>query len=193
MLDEPFSGLDANLRQTIREETLSVLKRSGVATLMVTHDPEEAMFMADRIKIIGANGRILQAGRPQDIYYQPNHEFVAKMFGRMNEFEGVVVDGIVKTPLGSIATSLEEGLVVKALIRPEGIILDKAGIAEFPKVEITSSHLLGHDNIIRARLSNRKGEEVYVRVHHTFEANFKKNLSVRIDPKYAFVYAIDDV
>ncbi|MBT5013334.1 MAG: ABC transporter ATP-binding protein, partial [Rhodospirillaceae bacterium] len=79
LLDELFSGLDTNLRETIREETLSVLKNSGVATLMVTHDPEEAMFMADRIKIIGANGHILQAGRPHEIYYHPTHEFVARL------------------------------------------------------------------------------------------------------------------
>ena len=193
LLDEPFSGLDANMRQTIREETLSVLKRSGVATLMVTHDPEEAMFMADRIKIIGANGRILQAGRPHDIYYHPNHEFVAKMFGKMNRFEGVVLDGLVNTPLGSIATDLEDGLKVQVLIRPEGVILDNVGKTASPKVEITSSHLLGHDNIIRARIGNSDGEDVYIRVHHAFEVEFQKNLSARIDPEYAFVYAIDNV
>jgi iron(III) transport system ATP-binding protein len=193
LLDEPFSGLDANMRQTIREETLRVLKRSGVATLMVTHDPEEAMFMADRIKIIGANGRILQAGRPHDIYYHPNHEFVAKMFGRMNKFEGVVLDGLVKTPLGSIATDLEDGLMVQVLIRPEGVILDNVGKTASPMVEVTSSHLLGHDSIIRARIGHCEGEDIYIRVHHTFEVEFKKNLSARIDPEYAFVYAIDDV
>ncbi len=67
LLDEPFSGLDTNMRGQIREETLTVLKANGVATVMVTHDPEEAMFMADRIKILGETGRILQSGRPHDI------------------------------------------------------------------------------------------------------------------------------
>lgn len=193
LLDEPFSGLDTNLRQTIREETLSVLKRSGVATLMVTHDPEEAMFMADRIKIIGANGCILQAGRPHDIYYHPNHEFVAKLFGKMNRFEGVVSDGLVKTPLGPIATDLMDGAVVQVFIRPEGVILDNVGNTNYPTVEITSSNLLGRDNIVRARLCNSEMEDVYIRVHHTFEVEFKKNLSARIDPEYAFVYVVDNV
>ena len=191
LLDEPFSGLDTNMRQTIREETLSVLKRSGVATLMVTHDPEEAMYMADRIKVIGANGGILQAGRPHDIYYHPKHESVAKMFGMMNIFTGVVADGIVKTLLGPIATDLEDGMAVQALIRPEGVILETDGNASGPQVEVISSHLLGHDNIVRARLGNSEREDVYVRVHHTFEVELKKNLSARIDPEYAFVYAID--
>jgi len=193
LLDEPFSGLDTNMRQTIREETLGVLKHNGVTTLMVTHDPEEAMFMADRIKIIGANGRILQAGRPHDIYYHPNHEFVAKMFGMMNSFEGVVVGGQVKTPLGPIATDIEDGLAVQALIRPEGVILDTDAGAPGPQVEVMSSHLLGHDNIVRARLGNGEGQDLYVRVHHTFEVELKKNISARIDPEYAFVYAIDNV
>ena len=190
LLDEPFSGLDANMRQTIREETLSVLKRSGVATLMVTHDPEEAMFMADRIKIIGSNGCILQAGRPHDIYYHPNHEFVAKLFGKMNRFEGYVENGLVETPLGPINTDLNDGLAVQVLVRPEGVILQN-GNSSSPKVEVTSSHLLGHDNIIRARLGTGFGDDIYVRVHHTFEVEFKENLSARIDPEYAFVYAID--
>ena len=192
LLDEPFSGLDANLRQTIREETLTVLKRSGVATLMVTHDPEEAMFMADRIKIIGSNGCILQAGRPHDIYYHPSHEFVAKMFGKMNRFEGLVENGLVQTPLGPVKTKLENGLAVQVLVRPEGVILQN-GNSSLPRVEVTSSHLLGHDSIVRARLDNGKGGEVYVRVHHTFEVEFKENLSAKIDPEYAFVYAIDEL
>jgi iron(III) transport system ATP-binding protein len=193
LLDEPFSGLDTNMRQTIREDTLSVLKRSGVATLMVTHDPEEAMFMADRIKIIGANGNILQAGRPHDIYYHPNHESVARMFGMMNRFTGVVADGLVKTPLGPIATDLEDGMAVQALIRPEGVILDTDGNAPGPQIEVTSSHLLGHDNIVMARIGNNEGEVLYVRVHNTFEVELKKNLSARIDPEYAFVYSINNV
>ena len=102
LLDEPFSGLDTNMRGQIREETLTVLKASGVATLMVTHDPEEAMFMADRIKILGHNGRILQAGRPHEIYYHPQHEFVAKLFGLMNRFEGVIEAEYVQSPIGKI-------------------------------------------------------------------------------------------
>lgn len=192
LLDEPFSGLDANMRQSIREETLGVLKKSGVATLMVTHDPEEAMFMADRIKIIGSNGSILQAGRPHDIYYHPNHEFVAKLFGRINRFVGFVDNGLVETPLGTISTNLKDGLAVQVLVRPEGVILQNNDNLS-PRVEVTSSHLLGHDSIIRARLQNGNGDEIYVRVHHTFEVEFKENLSARIDPDYAFVYAIDEL
>jgi hypothetical protein len=84
-------------------------------------------------------------------------------------------------------------MAVQALVRPEGVILDSDRNAPGPQIEVTSSHLLGHDNIVRARLGNSEGENVYVRVHHTFEVELKKNLSARIDPEYAFVYAIDNV
>ena len=67
LLDEPFAGLDTNMRARVRQQTLTVLKQTNVATLMVTHDHREAMFMADRIKVMGENGRILQSGRPEDI------------------------------------------------------------------------------------------------------------------------------
>ena len=188
LLDEPFSGLDTSLRQMIREETLDVLKQSGVATLMVTHDPEEAMFMADRIKIIGANGQILQAGRPHEIYYHPNHEFVAELFGMMNRFQGTVSDGRVETPLGPVTTNLDDGTSAQVLIRPEGVILESSGKNPGARVEVTSSHLLGHDNIVRVRLPDSQHKELYVRIHRTFEVELKKNLTARIDPEYAFVF-----
>lgn len=190
LLDEPFSGLDTNMRGEIREQTLTVLKNSGVATLMVTHDPEEAMFMADRIKILGDNGRILQAGRPHDIYYHPEHEFVAKLFGLMNRFEGVVKDGAVDIPLGRVqADGLDEGQEVEILVRPEGVILESDSGSGTP-VEVLSTHLLGHDNIVRVRLigNGGEGQELYVRIHHTFEPELSKRITAGVDPEYAFIF-----
>ena len=198
LLDEPFSGLDTNLRGQIREDTLNVLKQSGVATVMVTHDPEEAMFMADRIKILGNNGQILQSGRPHEIYYHPQHEFVAKLFGLMNRFEGVIVGGCAETPLGSVpARGMGEGRNVEVLVRPEGVTLESDSDSGVP-VEVISTHLLGHDNIVRIRLtgggaSEDNGKELYVRVHHSFEPELSKRISAGIDPEYAFIFALDDL
>jgi len=200
LLDEPYSGLDTNLRGQIREETLSVLKASGVATIMVTHDPEEAMFMADRIKILGNNGRILQSGSPHDIYYHPRHEFVAKLFGLMNRFEGVVNNGHVEIPLGRIpAEGLDEGLMVEVLVRPEGVILESDGDDKSEggaPLEVVSTHLLGHDNIVRVALTadNVAPDErdVYVRIHHTFEPELSKRFTGGVDPEYAFIFPMDE-
>ena len=128
LLDEPFSGLDVNLRAEIREETVAVLKNTGVATLMVTHDPEEAMFMADRIKILGEGGTILQSGRPADIYYRPADEFVSRLFGPMNKIRGVVRAGQVDSPFGPIAVKgIEDGRTVSILVREEGVVVDLEG------------------------------------------------------------------
>ncbi|NQV82368.1 MAG: ABC transporter ATP-binding protein [Rhodospirillales bacterium] len=194
LLDEPFSGLDSNMRGQIREETLSVLKASGVATVMVTHDPEEAMFMADRIKILGDNGKVLQAGRPHEIYYHPRHEFVAKLFGMMNSFRGIVAGGHVEIPLGRIsAEGLDEGVAVEVLVRPEGVILESGGATGAP-VEIISTHLLGHDNIVRVRLdgTNGLGQELIVRIHHTFEPELSQRITASLDPEYAFIFPLDE-
>ena len=198
LLDEPFSGLDTNMRLHIREETLTVLKASGVATVMVTHDPEEAMFMADRIKILGESGRILQSGRPHDIYYHPHHGFVAKLFGLMNRFESVIVDGCVDIPLGKIRVKgLGEGRPVEVLVRPEGVILDSEG-KDGPVIDVIATHLLGHDNIVRVRLSDESGakedeKELYVRAHHTFEPELSNRITAGVDPEYVFIFPLDDL
>ena len=197
LLDEPFSGLDTSMRGQIREQTLTVLKANGVATVMVTHDPEEAMFMADRIKVLGNNGRILQAGRPHDIYYHPQHEFVAKLFGLMNRFERVVEGGCVEIPIGKIrAKGLGEGRRVEVLIRPEGVTLESESDTGTP-VEVISTHLLGHDNIVRVRLdgdaeNEDTGKELYVRIHHAFEPELSKRITAGVDPEYAFIFPLDE-
>jgi iron(III) transport system ATP-binding protein len=119
LLDEPFSGLDARLREQVRDETLRVLKRIGTATLLVTHDPEEALFMADRVYLM-ERGRVIQTGAPSDIYHRPASEFVAKFFSNINELYGVVQDGAAATPLGPVAApGLTDGTVAQILIRPE--------------------------------------------------------------------------
>ena len=77
LLDEPFSGLDEHLRQRVRQETRSILAESGATTLMVTHDPEEAMYLADRIVVLN-HGRVVQDASPVDIYTTPADPFVVR-------------------------------------------------------------------------------------------------------------------
>jgi len=127
LLDEPFSGLDVTRRAQVREETLGLLKQTGVATLMVTHDPEEAMFMADRILVM-VEGRIVQAGTPVETYFQPVDSFVAALFGPINQFSGVVEGGRILTPIGPFtASNLIDGTRADILVRPEGLRLALPG------------------------------------------------------------------
>ncbi len=190
LLDEPFSGLDSGIRAGIRAHTLGVLKASGVTTVMVTHDPEEAMFMADRIEVLGGHGRVLQSGRPADIYFKPRDPFVAQLFGPANRLRGVVAGGMVRGALGPIpARGLADGCRVQVLIRPEGLLLgDDEGHGGVP-AEIVSTRLLGHASMARLRLSG--GEEFQARVPGDFEPQSEDRLWARVDTRHAFVFAED--
>jgi len=99
LLDEPFSNLDAALRQRIREDVHSVLKRLGVTTILVTHDQEEAVNLADRIAVLNA-GRVQQVGTPEEILRRPANRFVATFVGLNSFVRGRVEGREVLTELG---------------------------------------------------------------------------------------------
>ena len=193
LLYEPFSDLDTNMRARIRQQTLTVLKQNNVATLMVTHDPKEAMFMADRIKVLGDQGRILQSGRPADIYYKPTDEYVARLFGPMNMIDGVVEQGGLKSSFGTLALedpTVVEGAAVRVLIRPEGIILSKGDDDGGAPVEILSAHLLGDSSIVRFKVRSgiNSGSEFHLRMPGAFDLTEIGQIWARVDPRHAFQY-----
>jgi iron(III) transport system ATP-binding protein len=101
LLDEPFSNLDAQLRHATRQEVRTILRRSGVAAILVTHDQEEALAFSDRIALMRA-GQIDQVGTPQDIYTRPRTAFVASFLGRSNLLSGTVHGGVARTLLGPV-------------------------------------------------------------------------------------------
>ncbi len=123
LLDEPFASQDVTLRAQMRDDVMHILREAGVAALLVTHDPEEAMQFADRIAIMNA-GEIEQIGRPEEIYNQPNSAFVASFFGQVNIVKGRVHDGMVSTPLGAVeASEFRHNTQVQIIIRPEALKL----------------------------------------------------------------------
>ena len=143
LLDEPFSGLDEHLRQRVRQETRARLAESGATTLMVTHDPEEAMFLADRIVVLD-RGRVAQDASPVEIYTAPADPFVACLFGPANELEGVARGGMVDTVLGPVpAPGVEDGRRVLCLVRTGG-------------VEITTAPPDGGRGYVRARVESAR-------------------------------------
>jgi iron(III) transport system ATP-binding protein len=126
LMDEPFSGLDKRLRDSVREETLAVLRETGATCLVVTHDPEEGMRMADRIALMD-RGSLLQIGTPEELYYRPGSLFAARFFSEINELDGVVKDGVVDTALGRAAAGGHpDGKAIVAL-RPSSILLGGPG------------------------------------------------------------------
>ena len=129
LLDEPLSNLDARLRLQTREEIRRIQKETGITTVFVTHDQEEAMSISDMIVVMKA-GVVQQIGQPQDVYDDPANLFVAKFLGTppINVFDGHVKGG--KLYVGEDAV-LEIGGVadqeVAVGIRPEGFVLDDNG------------------------------------------------------------------
>lgn len=122
LLDEPFSSLDARLRENVRDETLAVLRETRATTLIVTHDPEEAMVLGDRIALLRA-GRIAQIDTAASIYRAPVDLNAARFFSPLSEIAGVVAAGRVETPLGSVPVPLRaDGEKVIVAIRPVGAV-----------------------------------------------------------------------
>jgi iron(III) transport system ATP-binding protein len=108
LMDEPFSNLDQRMRERIREETMGLLREKGATVLVVTHDPVEAMMIADRIALM-RSGRIVQAGAPRDLYERPASLFAARFFCDLNEIAAIARDGRVETPLGVFAAPKSAG------------------------------------------------------------------------------------
>lgn len=120
LLDEPFSSLDARLRESVRGETLAVLRETRVTSIVVTHDPEEAMVIGDRIALM-RHGRIVQVGKAAEIYRRPVDLSAARFFSPLTEIESAVRGGMADTPLGPIAaTGLPDGAKVTVAFRPAG-------------------------------------------------------------------------
>jgi len=196
LLDEPFSGLDVRLRERIRDDTLHVLKESGAATVMVTHDPEEAMFMADRLVVLD-RGRVEQAGSPDEVYSRPASAFVAGFFGQANELGGIVASGGVDTPFGRVAApGLRDGARARVLIRPEGLRLREAGDDAACPAKVIAARLLGRSSWIHLCLG-RDGAAGEGDAHHRhFHARVPGRflppegtiLAVELDQAQAFVF-----
>ena len=196
LLDEPFSGLDINLRAQIREESLSLLKKTEVATLMVTHDPQEAMFMADRILVMN-RGRIEQVGTPREIYQFPATEFIARFVGQTNILPGIVLDSgydEIMTSIGAVPClsmrGLEFGTDAFISIRPESFTLDPAGPFRAMVREIRyGGHYVSF--VVELLEEIGKGQLLRIHAHPTRRIDVGETIRFRIIPD--FVTVIEDL
>ncbi|MEM1373842.1 MAG: ABC transporter ATP-binding protein [Pseudomonadota bacterium] len=124
LMDEPFSGLDERLRDTVRDDTLAVLREEGTAIILVTHDPMEAMRMADEIALMRA-GRIVQRGAPYTMFNAPVDLEAARFFSDVNVLTGRVEGGLVQSPFGPfLAPGHTDGTVLDIAIRPQDVGID---------------------------------------------------------------------
>ncbi|TFH85832.1 ABC transporter ATP-binding protein [Billgrantia azerbaijanica] len=192
LLDEPFSSLDARLRDRIRDDTLHVLKKVGAATLLVTHDPEEAMFMADRIALM-RDGGIVQTGTPRELYCAPCDPFVVTFFGEVNELSGVVREGRVLTPVGAVEAGwLAEGSQAQVMIRPEAL---RISVRDAPPGEHRYSHvimakLLGRSSLLHICAHGEDGREAHLhaRMPGVFLPAEGQAVDIHLDLSQVFVF-----
>ena len=124
LLDEPLSALDAATRVVMRDEIRRIQRGQNIATMLITHDQDEALSLADRIVVL-RDGRLAQIAPPQEIYDRPDSAFVAGFVGRANLLDGTVLDDrTVDTPIGRLTTrphGQARGNAIRLLVRPERI------------------------------------------------------------------------
>jgi iron(III) transport system ATP-binding protein len=186
LLDEAFASLDARLREKVRDDTLHVLQEAGIATLLVTHDAEEAMFMGDRIALM-REGRILQVGAPEVLYLAPVDRYVAGFLGEVNQLPARIQAGQAETALGALpAPGFADGAAVEVLIRPEGLRLG----AEGQMVEVEAFRLLGSTTLAHLALPDGAGGllHVHARLPPGRRLSRGERIAVALDPERAFVF-----
>jgi iron(III) transport system ATP-binding protein len=149
LLDEPFSNLDAQLRTQVRAEVREVLRATGTTAVLVTHDQEEALSIADRVAVM-LHGGVRQVGTPFGLYAAPADGRVARLLGEANLLPAVARGGRVAFALGDVDASLPDG-PCEVLVRPESLraVADPTGSAHVTHVEF-----FGHDQLVRCDLAD---------------------------------------
>jgi iron(III) transport system ATP-binding protein len=179
LMDEPFANLDVTLRNAVRDDTLDLLKSVGASVLLVTHDPEEAMRMADRIAVMQA-GRVVQCGSPEEVYLKPANPFMARFFGPVNEFDVQVSRGLAATPFGTQPCDLSDGPAL-GIVRPEAIqIEDTSGDGHIEDVRLIGAYWR-----VMVRMADGRG--LRARTSHR-PPNIGVPVSVTIDPARTILF-----
>jgi iron(III) transport system ATP-binding protein len=147
LLDEPFSSLDATLRGDLRREVELILRDAEATALLVTHDQEEALSLADRLAVM-REGRIVQVGAPEEVYGRPASRWAAQFVGEVNVLAGVAREGGVETELGRFDLRAPATGTVHVAVRPEQLELTARHDGN---AEVVSREFRGHDVLYRLR------------------------------------------
>lgn len=187
LMDEPFSNLDRGLREQVREETIGTLRALGTTAILVTHDPEEALSVGDRV-VLMKEGRIVQTGTGYDIYDHPKSLYAAEFLCPCNRVRGTYRLGRVETVLGAFPARLDlpEGSWAFACIRPQALFLSRpgegvpgrvVGCSFLGEIEQLSIRVEGVPDLLRLRTTGR------------VEARPGEWISLSVDPKGVLVFA----
>ncbi len=164
LMDEPFSGLDNRLRDGIRDETLSILKEQDTAVLLVTHEPDEAMRMADEIALM-RNGKIVQQGAPYNVYTRPVDRAAVSFFSDANVLRAEVSGALARTPFGRfLAPGVPDGTLVDIVFRPQHVRIDfdRGGQGPAPtpsdgtaaRAVVSRARFMGNESLVEFHLDH---------------------------------------
>ena len=164
LMDEPFSGLDNRLRDGIRDETLAILKEEETGVLLVTHEPEEAMRMADEIALMRA-GRVVQQGAAYNVYTRPIDKAAVAFFSDANVLAATVQGALAMTPYGRfLAPGHPDGTQVEIVVRPQHVKIDFDRTSNPPaptvaegtpaRAFVTRARFMGNESLVEFRLDD---------------------------------------
>ncbi|WP_435141975.1 ABC transporter ATP-binding protein [Pseudopelagicola sp. nBUS_19] len=199
LMDEPFSGLDNRLRDEIRDQTLSILKEEDTAVLLVTHEPEEAMRMADEIALM-RDGEIVQKGAPYNIYNAPVDREAVAFFSDINVIRGKSNGALTDTPFGQFLTpGFSDGAEVDIVIRPQHLKLDfdRHGKGPLPTVSdgvaargvVRRARFMGNESLVEFKM-DFDGSELKVTVPNVFLPAEGTPLWLTIRRDRCFVFSV---
>ena len=184
LLDEAFSNLDTHLREDLRTLVLELLRETGTPTVLVTHDADEAIRVADRMHVMRA-GRLVQSGTPAEIYARPSDLFVCSFFGQASRFKGWAVGGEVSTPLGTVARpDLADGTAVDVVVRPDATRL-APGVGEVAAT-VLAVRDLGPERI--AELALVGGWTIASRIPPGVRLRPGEPVALSVDERHIFVF-----
>jgi iron(III) transport system ATP-binding protein len=181
LLDEPFSSLDAELRTSLRTEVVDVLRRIGATAVLVTHDQEEALSVADSVVLL-QRGTIVQHADPVELYERPATREVARFVGHGNLLRGRIEGGAATCCLGPVAlegTPPPDGSEVDLLVRPEQISLVNGAAAATAGV-VVRREFHGYDVLVRVRVEPG-GEVIVARLRGRAAPSLDDHVGVRVE------------
>ena len=165
LLDEPFSSLDAGLRASVRADVRGILRDFRMTAILVTHDQDEALSMADQVVVL-RDGVVVQRAAPQDLYDNPADQSLARFVGDANLVVGVLAGEKVRSVLGTLPTravgGLDDGARVTALVRPEQIRVLPEGAGDLAG-SVASCEYFGHDTLLSITPDSDGAEPLLVR------------------------------
>ena len=190
LMDEPFSGLDQRLRDNVRQETLAILKETRASAVLVTHDPVEAMGLADRILLM-REGRIVQAGSPYELYNHPVDLEAARFFCDFTEVNGTIEGGQIRTPLGvyELEDEVPDGQAL-VLIRPHAITAAPQAGGQLTG-KVISSRYLGEITRLQVQFYEIDEVRIHAVTRHVPEPG--DIMEFEIDTSHILIIASDGV